>query len=1036
VKTEYGKMFLTVGAILLLLGTTLGYYLKVSKEEERTRELLGHIKKLEEVNERIDLYLFGLFAHHNKDALNGALQGFQKQLGQTESYAQLLPQLQERSDMFLKRMHDGFDQKLLLIDDIKSSDAVISNSMTFLVEINNELLYEESKQQRLNLQLHNLIQQIISEYITKKFALGESIESASRYMEEHVCHLDRKALQMQNGVVMSTQLMHLHIDTILENIRLLDRSKERLEALGLSGDLQGYYRYVEQYLKQVSRASQYITYALFALTMGFLIVLVYGFILENRKRKKIAALQSSMQSLNTSLDAQLQELGQFKHALDESAIVSKTDPQGRITYVNDRFCEVSGFERDELIGKSHNIVRHPDMPKTLFESLWQTIKAKKVFNAQIKNRKKDGGFYYVDTTIVPILDTEGEVAEFLAIRYEVTNLVIAREKAQLAERSKSEFLSNMSHEIRTPLNAILGFVEILKKHSKEAESLKYLGIIHKSGSSLLAIINDILDFSKIQSGKLNIDKHRFNPAEEISDVVSLFASKVHEKEICYLSLIDPKMPPLSGDSVRIKQIVSNFLSNATKFSPEKGTIKVKTVYDETTGYLECSVNDSGIGMSPEQQARIFMPFEQADSSTTRKFGGTGLGLAISLKLAELMEGEITLHSKEGVGSTFSLRVPLPSLPDQQQQFDTQKVEATSVYLQPVDESDSAVMKLMRHYLNAYGVRYASDPAGADLAITVYRKSRHSAIEAVRTPTIVICTSPKDPKFEGNRHIWPLLMPFTPKNVLEALDEVTEERLRIEEMQEERPDAFSCYRGHVLIAEDNKTNQMLISLLLDEYGLSYQIVEDGMEAVEAYRRGSFDLVLMDENMPRQNGLEAYRDIRAYEGEHQREPTPVIALTANVMEGDRERFLEAGMDGFVGKPINTKELEAVFDTFLEPDAPLQEMVLQEEAGESVGDMEALAEKIGVSPKNALRLYHSYVDESRKLVEKLRDAVLAGDLEAIRLHAHSFKGMSANMKFDGIADISKAMEHAAADQDADYDYHRGLEEIRAFVVKLKKE
>jgi PAS domain S-box-containing protein len=588
------------------------------------------------------------------------------------------------------------------------------------------------------------------------------------------------------------------------------------------------------------------------------------------------------------VDERIRELQEFKRALDESAIVSKTDPYGVITYVNERFCKVSGYSRDELIGKAHNIVRHPDVDEDVFKTLWSHIRNGKVFKAQIKNRKKDGSAYFVDTTIVPITDTGGMITEFLAIRYDVTALVEAKEVAYAAEKSKDEFLSNMSHEIRTPMNAILGFVEILNKRIDDPKLSRYLDIVHKSSQNLLTIINDILDFSKISHGKLQLEEHEFNPIAELEHCISLFSAGMSEKKIRYLTFIDPMMPrTFIGDSVKMKQIISNVLSNACKFTKPSGTVKVKAYYDRSKGALVCSINDTGVGMSPEVCDRVFKPFEQADGSTTRQYGGTGLGLAICKQLVERMNGHIQLVSKENVGSTFTITIPVKVSSHEYDEL----LQGVRVYLH---SAEKGMMRLLKHYLIAFGAELVSYE-NAEIVVATEEECS-SLVNDGKRPIIRLNESYTVDYQESGLVLG---TPLLPNTILSVFKPVSEQKAKhfsgLKEM------AYEGFHGHILVAEDNEANQVLLGVLLKEFGFTYEMAYDGMDACQLYKEKKFDLILMDENMPRMNGLEAFREIRAIEKLQNRKCTPVITLTANVMPADQDRFLEAGVDGFIAKPI---------------------------------------------------------------------------------------------------------------------------------------
>ena len=371
------------------------------------------------------------------------------------------------------------------------------------------------------------------------------------------------------------------------------------------------------------------------------------------------------------------------------------------------------------------------------------------------------------------------------------------EQAESLKRSskyKSEFLANMSHEIRTPLNAITGFIELLKKRTEDEQSKEYINIINSSSDSLLQIIEDILDFSKIESGKLIIDKINFHTIQELSFALKLFEARCKEKNIdLQLSLVGEIPHCINADPLRIKQVVSNLISNAIKFTDKGKKIQLLLSYKDEN--LHIHVKDEGKGIAEDKLEHIFESFNQEDNSTTRKYGGTGLGLAISKELVSLMGGELKVSSTEGKGSEFSFYIP---------------------------------------------------------AITV----EHAQEETLSQDLLE--------NFEGK---------------------------------------------HILLVEDNKSNQLLMSIILEEMFFTVSIANDGVEGVKAFKEGKFDLVLMDENMPNMNGIEATSLILAYEKEEALEHTPIVALTANAVKGDKEKFLAAGMDEYLSKPLNIEEFKAV-------------------------------------------------------------------------------------------------------------------------------
>lgn len=352
-------------------------------------------------------------------------------------------------------------------------------------------------------------------------------------------------------------------------------------------------------------------------------------------------------------------LNQYKSAVDISAVVSKTDPEGLITYVNDGFCAISGYRVEELIGRNHNIIRHPDTSKEVFRDLWSTILSREVWHGIIKNKNRDGEAYMVDSTIIPITNSFGEVVEFISIRHDVTEMHRAKERAEEERVAKEQFLANMSHEIRTPLNAILGFVGLLKERITQGIEANYIDTINSSGKVLLNVINDILDFAKIEKGKLEIETIPFLVQQEFKTVIELFSANAREKSVNLLLEIDEIVPDcIESDPFRVKQVISNLLSNAIKFTPEGKSVILDVRYEQENGILEVSVIDEGIGIPEENQKNIFEAFTQTDATITRKFGGTGLGLSICSSIIQLLDGTISLESKEGTGSKFYFTIPV------------------------------------------------------------------------------------------------------------------------------------------------------------------------------------------------------------------------------------------------------------------------------------------------------------------------------------------------------------------------------------------
>lgn len=373
----------------------------------------------------------------------------------------------------------------------------------------------------------------------------------------------------------------------------------------------------------------------------------------------------------------MENLRDIENALDESSIVAITDDKGIITYVNEKFCEISKYDRAELIGKTHRVINSGSHPKSFFKEMWDTIKQGLVWKGEVKNRAKDGSEYWMNTTIVPFLGEDGIPRQFISIRTDITDrvkaetalaerteqLAKARDEAIQASRIKSQFLANMSHELRTPLNAIIGYSEMLQEEAEElGESLfaEDLAKISKAGNHLLALINDILDISKIEAGKMELHPETCSLPELIQDVLTTIRPLVEGKGN-KLQTQWEEQGEITTDVTKLRQILINLLSNANKFT-DRGTIAFQVCRQsrgDRWGY-SFRVQDTGIGMTPDQLDKLFQPFTQADASTTRKYGGTGLGLAISQRFSHIMGGDILVESEFGAGTTFTCWLPTNS----------------------------------------------------------------------------------------------------------------------------------------------------------------------------------------------------------------------------------------------------------------------------------------------------------------------------------------------------------------------------------------
>ncbi|NVJ52106.1 MAG: response regulator, partial [Campylobacteraceae bacterium] len=724
---------------------------------------------------------------------------------------------------------------------------------------------------------------------------------------------------------------------------------------------------------------------------------------ERQKEHKSAKkeLEEKVENRTQTLQNTVKLLNQYKKAVDSSAIVSKTDKRGIITYVNEEFVKVSQYKEEELIGKSHNIVRHEDMPKEIFKELWETISSKKIWKGQIKNKAKDGTAYYVASTIVPILNYEDEIEEFLAIRLDVTDIIHAQQKAQRADEAKSTFLANMSHEIRTPLNAIIGFSDILSNSNELTNSnKKQAQIIQTSANSLLGIINDILDISKIESGNFDIAIEKTDLYFVSEHVVELFSKKASEKHLKLIFNIDHRIPLcILTDGIRLRQVLSNLLANAIKFTQEgKVSLNITLLEEkENKSKIRFEIEDSGIGIPKEKLKNVFKPFVQVDHKSNRQYEGTGLGLSICSHIVKSLGSKIQAQSEENVGSKFFFDLEFETCDDN---LHISKSFLNHVKFK-VTKEDSDLYHYIKRYLGLFGTSINSDEI-PDIVICSCDKTKEQ-LESMReqykdTPILILFEHEEEAKnftLKENEHI--LALPFYASKVNDALQELLRKTKQVKKPSNDE----IKYQANVLVAEDNEANQELISYILDSMNIKYSIQDNGLKALNEYKQNSYDLILMDINMPVLDGVESFKEIRKYEEEKLLKQIPIIALTANAVKGDKERFLSLGMNDYLSKPINTDELKKVFDKYLK-----QELLNSpSEKRSSVVDNEEklnvskIVDKLGISENIATMIVNKFKKDITKDLEELEILIQNQEKEAIAQKAHYIKNSCLNVALDDI-------------------------------------
>jgi signal transduction histidine kinase/CheY-like chemotaxis protein len=549
------------------------------------------------------------------------------------------------------------------------------------------------------------------------------------------------------------------------------------------------------------------------------------------------------------------------------------------------------------------------------------------------------GFTDIDaTTDINLHTAEGTAEAYALLERIIEQTKRDKEAALEANEAKSMFLANMSHEIRTPLNGIVGFTELLKDTGLQEEQKEFVDIIEKSSENLLEIINNILDLSKIESNKLEIEDIIFKPIEEFESAVEVYAVRASEKHIDLGCFIDPSLEqPLKGDPTKIKEVLINLLSNAVKFTSASGAINVdiRRLESDQEGVtkIRFEVQDSGIGVTSEQKAKIFEAFSQADTSITRKYGGTGLGLTISARFIELMGGQLDLHSEPGEGTTFFFTLDFEEVSTTKESLKDAFSTVNALILESSHKTKRQD-KYLHEYLTYYGVSYTTfqdmaeleniqKQVGYDLLFVDYEYANEEELQkyAEMPEELVLLTKSYFMRKIDSMALDIFKTIYEPLNntkLISALENYNNENFKAEKAKRAKRKKFDADAAHfdakVLVAEDNIINQKLIKRTLEDFGLTVDIASNGLEAFQKRKDGNYDLIFMDIQMPFLDGVEATHEILEYEEEFNQPHVPIIALTANALKGDRERFLKAGLDEYTTKPLVRVEIVTLLNHFL--------------------------------------------------------------------------------------------------------------------------
>jgi PAS domain S-box-containing protein len=686
---------------------------------------------------------------------------------------------------------------------------------------------------------------------------------------------------------------------------------------------------------------------------------------------EIGALQRSINAMGERIEQRTAEQLEAQQALRasearlrrvvESSMIGVFfwDVTGAVTETNDMFLEIIGYDRDDLLAGRVDWTQltPPHEADADRDAIHQLLTTGRCQSYEKHYIRKDG-------SLVPVLiggallsgSTEQGVAFIvdLSERKQAEADRQARLAAEAASTAKSEFLANMSHEIRTPMNAILGMSHLALKSGLNPKQYNYIQKVHASAEALLGIINDILDFSKIEAGKLDLESAAFNLASVVDNLAAVVGMKADEKGLELLFALPPQLPTaLVGDPLRLGQVLLNLGNNAVKFT-ERGEIVVAVDLIEQGAdsvLLRFEVRDTGIGMSPEQQQNLFLPFSQADASTSRRYGGTGLGLAISRRLVQMMGGELGVDSTPGQGSCFHFSVRLGLQPGGTAQPPLPRPESLQGTRVLVVDDNACAREVLAGMATAFGLKVDTAIDGQDalrqvalteasdepygLLLLDWKMPGMDGVECARRlarreptrhppPTVLMLTAfSRDDVLqrleEHQLQVAALLTkPATPSTLLEACTRALGLAVRhashVRQRQDDLTHHQSSLKGaRILLVEDNPFNQELALDLLTDAGIDVSVACDGQEALDKLAREEFDGVLMDCQMPVMDGFAATRALRR---QPRLQGLPVIAMTANAMVGDRERVLEAGMDDHIAKPIKVDEMFATLARWVRP------------------------------------------------------------------------------------------------------------------------
>jgi len=745
----------------------------------------------------------------------------------------------------------------------------------------------------------------------------------------------------------------------------------------------------------------------------------------------------------------LQELDEQKFALDSHSIVSVTNIEGNLTYVNDKFIEITGYTEEELLGQNNRILSSGIHSIRFWEVMYEMVMHGKVWNDEVCNVNKEAQPYWLDTTIVPFKDEDGKPKSYIAISTDITvakeselELIEAKEIAENSVKTKAEFLASMSHEIRTPMNGVIGMLDLLMNTKLDDTQKHQAFLAHNSAKALLTLINDILDFSKVEAGKMDLEHIDFNIRDELGNFAEAIAYRAQEKGVeLVLDVKNIECKMINADPGRIRQILSNIVGNSIKFTSE-GYVLIKASLkkeDDKKARLILEMSDTGIGIPQDKLDTLFDSFSQVDTSTTRKYGGTGLGLAIVERLCELMDGKIEVNSELGHGSTFTVDIAV-NLTEKSSEITAPSLAKNKKVL--IADSCKLNIDVIQNQLEHWGIEVFSaideeevqeilddeifdiifiDMKMEKLGEKIRKNSKHDKAKLVMMTSL---EHREDISRYAHSHFnlfYP--KPTTTKDIFYVFNNLDKQAhiLTNKELHMDEEDSVTFSKNiNILLVEDNLTNQLVANGILDNFGLEADIANHGEEALEILNTSDkkYDLILMDCQMPRLDGYDTTRAIRASKAGESYKKIPIVAMTANAMHGDKEKCEVAGMDDYLAKPIDQQLLKNILKKWLLGKTTIVEVEEKHSNKKEIPiwDKHDALVRLGNSEELLQRVIIVFLDDIPNVVKALEKAIEEENYEDIKLHAHSIKGSSANMSAIKLQKYAKHLELNSADMQSE--------------------